>query len=153
MKSLKEIIDYLLTDVASKGTCTRHKVGCLVLDKEMNILAEGWNDTIGELKCHHIYKNGETYSPEHGHHRTWSLKNEIHAEVNALNKLSDDQLHNVGYILVSHSPCKNCSTFIHDRFTRNNLPVPNVLFYQEWSNSEEDLIIRNQLLNPQIYRY
>jgi len=91
----------LAQGIASESKCVSMGVGA-VLVKEGHIISTGYNGTVkGAANCCEVHKER---GPEH---TEWSLKYEVHAEMNALLYCPVDTH---GSIMVcTHSPCWNCT--------------------------------------------
>ena len=92
--------------VASRATCIRRKVGCVLVDSKQHVVATGYNGVPANLP--HCIDNpceGAKYAPGTG----LNLCEAIHAEVNAVLQLrSDDDL--TAYLTVM--PCYTCSKML-----------------------------------------
>ena len=74
-----EIFLNIAKEIAKGSKCVSIHVGC-VIEKNNRILSTGYNGTpSGYMNCHDHWKGEYT----HEHHE-WSIKYEIHAEMNAL---------------------------------------------------------------------
>lgn len=90
---------------ANTSEATRLKVGCVIVDKDGGIIAQGCNGTpVGwETNVCEDKATGET---------SWCVQ---HAEVNALNKLRKRSTSSVGSVVfITHSPCKHCALQLID---------------------------------------
>lgn len=107
--------------------CAAKDVAC-ILTKNNNILSIGINGTLpGKINCNQIFKkkdcrwfkrnssNGEEWiEAKDGEHSRWSLLNEIHAEMNAIKKASQNNGFNLdgATAYISYSPCFNCAKLL-----------------------------------------
>lgn len=132
---------------AKHSKCAAHKVGCSFV-KNNTIISIGINGTIsGTTNCNDIYKkiNNQWYknknnkdddcfyicSDQEEHHK-WSLKHEIHAEINAIGKAVRSGISLNDSILYStHSPCFDCAKAL------SVSGVKKILIINEYDNSEE----------------
>lgn len=87
--------------VAKRSKCVSMSVGC-VLVKDDQIISTGINGTPKRYKncCDH-YLEGKDDT-----HHEWSLKYEIHSEMNAMLRCNTSLQGSTAYI--THSPCHNC---------------------------------------------
>jgi len=116
-----DLLDYLHF-LENKSTCAAKKVGCAIFRRVDNdnfeILAGGWNASIGPCKCNELFekKNGIWFKNnkecESNAHKIFSDKYEIHAEMMALNNLNKSEyLRDPSQIevLSTYSSCINCA--------------------------------------------
>ncbi len=99
--------------VASRATCPRRKVGCVLVDSKQHIVATGYNGVpSGFTHCVDVPCEGAQLPPGAG----LDLCEAIHSEVNAFLQLrSDDEL--TAYMTVT--PCYTCSKmFANSSVTR-----------------------------------
>ena len=88
--------------IAWKSTCIDKQVGCLIVDKNNNILATGYN---GAPKGHpHCTDLGVCAKEKNG------LCLAVHAEINAIIKCPDIQ--KIDRIYLTLSPCMECMKVI-----------------------------------------
>lgn len=126
-----------LEDMKSQSKCAAKKVACLIVDESKDeIISLGVNGThSGTTNCNDLFKketrrvysvidglykwesqwyvkkdNGDYVPcPSDEHHR-WSLIHEVHAEMNALAKATNEGKSVKGCTAyVTYSPCYNCS--------------------------------------------
>ena len=90
--------------VSERGTCTRRRVGCVVVDIFNNITATGYNGPARGLP-HCIDKPCMGASASSGEHL--DLCEAIHAEVNAISQCKD--IHQVAEIYCTTAPCVSCT--------------------------------------------
>jgi dCMP deaminase len=96
-----------ITEIIAKGShCVSKKVGALIV-KNKRIISTGINGTPSGLKnCDDVFV-GSTYSLEE--HHEWSLKNELHAEINALMITAKEGIAvKDSDMYIIYSPCTNC---------------------------------------------
>ena len=105
--------------------CAAKNVAC-ILTKDNNILSIGINGTLqGKTNCNELFKkssnkwfkkdaDNEWIEAKNGEHSKWSLLNEIHAEMNAIKKASQNNGFNLdgATAYVSYSPCFNCAKML-----------------------------------------
>lgn len=104
--------------------CSAKKVACILV-KDNNILSIGINGTIsGKENCNTKFRKtengwqkstGTTWNWCHSdEHHKWSNFNEIHAELNAIKKASQNNGFNLegSTAYISFSPCFNCSKML-----------------------------------------
>lgn len=164
------MIDQLYKDIVFKvaefSTCCKKKVGAIIIDNIGEIVASGYNKSIGD-NCTHYFRrvwdkverhkllmgsaegkkvfplsfeewcyNDPTFREEH---RTWSAKNEIHAEVHTLNIFKPR--HKKYRMLITLEPCAECAKAII-----MNGHIKEVYYIQEFKkNSGIDLLKRHFL--------
>ena len=105
--------------------CAAKSVVCILV-KDNNILSIGINGTLsGKVNCNEIFKksqgiwqkrgtNNKWVEAEKDEHYNWSRINEVHAEMNAVKKATQ----NNGFKLdgatayISFSPCFNCAKML-----------------------------------------
>ena len=88
--------------IASRGTCRRRRVGCVLTDEKNRILATGYNGV--ERKVNHCESECPGLGKKSG--EDLNLCRAIHAEQNALTQCSNtDAIHSC-YTTVS--PCDSC---------------------------------------------
>ena len=110
--TMKDTFAAILTTLESRSTCRRLKVAALLV-KDDRIISMGWNGTImGHTHCteHFDIHNEEDFLKEH---HDWSMKNELHAELNAIAFAAKQGISTNGSdLFVSISPCVNCANLI-----------------------------------------
>jgi len=149
--------------VAEFSSCCKKKVGAIIIDDIGEIVASGCNKSIGDDCTHHyirVWENVEREKPLmynlEGNlvsplsfedwcktdptfkedHRIWSKRNEIHAEVHALNLFNPK--HNKYKMLATLEPCVECAKAI----IMNN-HIKEVYYLQEFKkNSGVELLKR-----------
>lgn len=114
--------------VASRSTCVRRSVGCVLVDKRKHVLATGYNGVAaGEEHCNHV---GKLIVGRHDvvsfpfacrGYRAASGKDldaceAIHAEQNALLQCGDAHAIDVAY--VTAFPCMTCTKLLMNTSTR-----------------------------------
>lgn len=95
----------VLAALSKKSKCVSRKVGALLV-KEGRIISTGYNGTISGVKncCDHFTDN---YNKDE--HHSWSLKNEIHAEQNAIAMAAKHGISINGCTCYSSlQPCNSC---------------------------------------------
>lgn len=100
-KSWEEYFMDLAHNVATRGTCDRAYVGCVLVNSENRIVSTGYNGSIaGNPHCDEI---GHTMRDGH-------CIATIHAEMNALLYCAKEGISVKGcYCYVTHFPCLNCT--------------------------------------------
>lgn len=92
----------IANSVAVRSKCVSLKVGC-VLVKDDKIISTGINGTPrGYTNCCEKYPKGSDTS----NHHEWSMKYEIHSEMNAI--LQSEVSLKGATAYCTHSPCFNC---------------------------------------------
>lgn len=105
--------------------CAAKSVVCILV-KENNILSIGINGTIsGKVNCNEKFKKvqgvwkkknleGHWVNAETDEHYNWSRINEVHAEMNAVKKATQNNGFNLegATAYVSFSPCFNCAKML-----------------------------------------
>lgn len=89
--------------IAMRSTCTRKRVGCVIVDPKNNIISTSYNGSPpGEPHC---IDDGCILGESGGCIRT------THAEINALNKIKTSMYHllNGSTVFVTLSPCLPCA--------------------------------------------
>lgn len=98
-------IDTYYLDMAeaasSRSKCVSLKVGCVLVMNDQ-IVSTGLNGTVrgAENCCDHFKGNW------HEDHHTWSKKNEVHAEMNAIFQAHRDL--RAAWAFTTTSPCEQC---------------------------------------------
>lgn len=100
-KSWNEYFIELAENVATRGTCDRAYVGCVLVNDENRIVSTGYNGSI----------SGNAHCDEVGHTmRDGHCIATIHAEMNALLYCAKDGISVKGCkAYVTHFPCLNCT--------------------------------------------
>ena len=93
--------------VSLRSTCSRSKVGCVVLDKNNHVIATGYNGVPrNAFHCIDYPCAGASEPSGEGLEKCEA----IHAEANALIQCKDTQ--EIQMIYVTHSPCIFCARMI-----------------------------------------
>lgn len=93
--------------VASRGTCIRRKVGCILVDAKYRVLATGFNGTAPDaIHCTDVPCGGHLAASGTG----LSLCRASHAEQAALLHCSDVSKIHTAY--VTASPCTDCTKLL-----------------------------------------
>ena len=102
-KNKDEYFLQIANTVATRATCPRRKVGCVLVDSKQHIVATGYNGVpSGFTHCTDVPGEGAEYPSGTG----LDICEAIHAEVNAFLKLrSDDEL--TAYVTIM--PCFPCA--------------------------------------------
>ncbi|NLX60933.1 MAG: CMP deaminase [Tissierellia bacterium] len=100
-KSWNEYFMEIAEIVASRSTCNRAEVGCLIVNDDNRIVSTGYNGSIsGNPHCNdvgHVMRDGHCIAT-------------IHAEINALIYCAREGIAVKGCkVYVTHFPCLNCT--------------------------------------------
>lgn len=91
--------------------CIRNQVGCMLI-YEGRIISTGVNGSPkGHINCCDHFKNADLQSEEFKkEHSVWSLKHEIHAELNAIlyARIHGTPIPEGTVLYCTHEPCDNC---------------------------------------------
>lgn len=114
--------------VSNRSSCLKKKVGAIIAKCNNNnyeIIGQGYNGTYpGQKECHDYWReiwlesklpyNSWLYQSQFAKkHAEWSIKNELHAEVNAIASVAKSNNSTRGTILVTtYSPCDQCTKII-----------------------------------------
>jgi len=96
-----------MAEIIAKGShCVSKKVGALIV-KNKRIISTGINGTPpGSKNCDDIF---DKFNYNVDEHHEWSLKNELHAEINALMIAAKEGISvKDADIYITYSPCTNC---------------------------------------------
>lgn len=110
--TMKDTFAAILTTLESRSSCRRLKVAALLV-KDDRIISMGWNGTL--TKHTHCTEHFSKHTEEEflKEHHAWSLKNELHAELNAIAFAAKQGISTDGSnLFVSISPCINCANLI-----------------------------------------
>jgi len=110
MPDYKKYFKKILKETAVMSTCERVQVGCVIV-RDGRIISTGWNGVpAGQEHCKNEYAFGGL--PIESHH-TWSTKNELHAETNAIGYAAQNGVSTKDADLyTSVSPCIDCAKLI-----------------------------------------
>lgn len=110
MPNYKKYFKKILKETAAMSTCARVQVGCVIV-RDGRIISTGWNGVpAGQDHCKHEYAFGGL--PIESHH-TWSTKNEVHAETNAIGYAAKNGVSTKdANLYTSVSPCIDCAKLI-----------------------------------------
>lgn len=128
MSKRKSWDDYFMSiasSVATRSTCDRLHVGCVIV-KDNRILSTGYNGSIRGLE--HCDDVGHLYNKEDRCIRT------IHAEQNAI--LHAIESLNGSTVYVTHYPCENCSKLLVQS------GVKRVVYTNKYSNEFSDFFLK-----------
>ena len=108
-------------EASELSKCAAKKVSAIIADNS-SIYSIGVNGSFpGKVNCNEIFKkkdnvwyeingDGLIECEDQELHHKWSLLNEVHAEINALTKMSKKGISTEGLDLYcTHSPCYNCA--------------------------------------------
>ena len=117
--------------VATRATCPRRRVGCVLVDSKQHIVATGYNGVpAGFTHCIEVPCEGATLPSGTG----LDLCEAIHSEVNAFLQLrSDDEL--TAYMTVT--PCYTCSKMFA------NSSVTRIVALEEYVHERSREILNN----------
>ena len=125
--------------VATRSTCQRRQVGCVLVDKHGHVLATGYNGVPSGMP--HCRDNGDTTCPGRGAKSGTNLDKcqAIHAEQNALIQLADANQVDTVYCTVT--PCMHCIKMLMNTSAKrlvyiNRYPHPTVQAMWEDSGRE-----------------
>lgn len=112
MKNLNNTFIEVLNSLEKNSTCIKHKVAALIV-KDNRIISMGWNGVLpGEVHCCDKLKDIPAEELRE-YHRTWSLDNELHAELNAIAFAAKQGISTEGSdMYVSLPPCIRCAHLI-----------------------------------------
>jgi len=100
---------------AERSTCCRIQVGA-VIERNGRIISTGYNGSAPNKEhCKEHFKLSPTLSTPalKTLHHAWALRNEIHAEINAIIFAARKGIMIEGsHIYVTHMPCITCSKYI-----------------------------------------
>lgn len=114
-KSWDETFIEIAEKYAEHSSCAKYHVGAIIV-RDKRIISTGYNGVAsGQCHCNKLFKNinfKEDKVMSEKHHE-WSLKNEIHAEINAIGYAAKHEvLTDNATIFVTLQPCLNCSKAI-----------------------------------------
>lgn len=96
----------ICTVISKRSTCIKIQTAAILV-KDMNIISIGYNGVPhGSQHCCDFFNA----NPDREEHHQWSLRNELHAEINAIVKCSGDCRGSTIYTL--YSPCIHCAKSI-----------------------------------------
>lgn len=136
----KHIVYLKIADNLSQlSKCEKVKVGCLLVNNG-HIITTGVNGTPkGNTNCCDVFDRENDLDNLMSNHSEWSLKHEIHAEMNAILFATKNgiQIPVNSILYCTHEPCDNCLKHItslgikevyfikkyHDNITKNNFDI------------------------------
>lgn len=155
--------------VADFSTCCKKRVGAIIIDNLGEIVASGYNKSIGE-SCASHYKNiwqdtegekplmynleGQRISPLEfkewcktseafkEEHRIWSKQNEIHAEIHALSCFNPQ--HKNYSMIITLEPCIECAKAIII-----NDSIRKVFYIKEFKKNSGIELLKKNLITVQ----
>lgn len=127
--------------LSKQSKCVKAFVGALIV-KNGRIISSGVNGTpSGHVNCCELFDetakdiNSENFMK----HKTWSSRNEIHAEINALTKAGTvEELNGDFYLFVNKAPCEQCQKMIA-------LYNPIAVYYYDENETISDDSILNEV--------
>jgi dCMP deaminase len=144
MPDYKTYFKKILKETAPMSTCARVQVGCVIV-RDGRIISTGWNGVpAGQKHCSEKYVFGGL---EYENHHTWSTKNEIHAETNAIGYAAQNGVSTKGADLyTSVSPCIDCAKLIIAA------GIKHVFYIDEYDRSEDgkEFLYKNNIHMGQI---
>lgn len=118
---------------ATRGTCARRRVGCVLVDEQNRILATGYNGVASGLPhCIDHPCPGAGQPSGQGLH----LCGAIHAEANAL--ISCRNPEDIKTIYTTASPCINCTRLLL------NTPCESIVFIEQYPHNESEILWTSQ---------
>lgn len=124
--SLDEYYLNIAREVASRGTCARRTVGCVLVDFRGRTLSTGYNGPpSGSPNCTDVPCAGATAPSGQG----LDLCEAVHAEMNALLTCHDTQ--KIWTCYVTHSPCVTCVKLLL------NTSCNRVVFSERYAHDDE----------------
>lgn len=116
LKKIKLFHD-VVKRLAEESTCSRMKVGALLVTEDGRMVATGWNGTApGKMHCDEVFSN---WDPTIGHekyleeHHKFSTREELHAEQNLIAYCARNGISTEGKILyLTITPCIHCAKII-----------------------------------------
>jgi dCMP deaminase len=102
----EEFFKEVLMALSKQSKCVSKKVGVLLV-KDDRIISTGYNGTLSGIKnCNEVF-DADNFDREAHHH--WSIKNEIHAEQNAIAIAAKNGIAlNNAVCYSSLQPCNSC---------------------------------------------
>lgn len=98
----------IATHVATRATCNRLRVGCVIV-KDDCIISTGYNGA----------PRGEDHCTDEDHKHGYCEKS-VHAEVNAiLHSVKNNQNLRGASVYLTHSPCDRCAKILHSYGIKN----------------------------------
>lgn len=111
--------------VATRGTCVRRQVGCILVDERGHVLSTGYNGPpAGMEHCIDSPCDGATCPPGEGLDKCEA----VHAEQNALLQCPD--VYKIHTAYVTTSPCIHCVKLLM------NTSCQRIVFLEKYSHSE-----------------
>lgn len=121
--------------------CVSIGVGCVAVNERGRIVGSGVNGSISGYKncCELHTDRGPT-------HRAWSVKYEIHAEMNCILEMARSPVYNRSLTFyVTHSPCWNCLKHMLGMKAKGEMEVVAIVYNTVYHGStDED--IKEQML-------
>ncbi len=131
----------LTRHTASRATCCRRQVGCILVDVHGHVLATGYNGVhAGAVHCTDVPCPGANQPSGQGLH----LCQAIHAEQNALLQCKDSMA--IHTVYVSTSPCVQCMRLIA------NTSVKRIVFAEAYPHVESFLIAESRSIVWELFR-
>jgi len=116
---------------ATRGTCPRRQVGCVIINHHRHVIATGYNGTPrGFAHCTHEPCAGAHYPSGQGLEKCEA----VHAEANALLQCKDvEEIHS---LFCTASPCIHCTKLIL------NTSCKRIVFRHEYPHSDSENLWR-----------
>lgn len=119
-------------NLSLQATCSRRRVGCILVNSNNKIIGSGYNGTASGLPhCIDNECKGSKYNSGEG----LDVCEAIHAEQNALMQCSNVDSISVAY--VSTAPCIHCTKMLL------NTGCKTIVFNKDYANSGEQLWVTN----------
>ncbi len=110
---------------ATKGSCVRRRVGCILVNARKHILATGYNGPAsGEPNCVEVLCGGALLPSGTGLDQCEA----IHAEQNAL--IQCDRVHEIETVYCTTAPCTSCIKMIM------NTGAKRIVFWEDYPHAE-----------------
>jgi dCMP deaminase len=126
--------------VATRATCIRRKVGCILVNSQGHVLATGYNGVCaGAVHCIDKPCAGASQPSGQGLH----LCEAIHAEQNAL--IQCRNINEIHTAYVTTSPCISCIRLLA------NTSVTRIVFAERYPHVESERIARNKGISWELF--
>jgi len=114
MNKYQKYFKNVCLETSKLSTCYSRQVGSILV-RDNRIAAIGYNGVVSGAKhCYEIFSGKDLRCIKHRrNHHDWSLKNEIHSEVNLISYCARNGIKTGGAdIYISLAPCINCAMVI-----------------------------------------
>jgi dCMP deaminase len=138
----KEFFRDVLISLSKQSKCVSKKVGVLIV-KDDRIISTGYNGTLAGVKnCDEVF-DANDFDREQHHH--WSIRNEIHAEQNAIAIAAKNGISlNNSICYSSLQPCNSCLMSLVQS------GVKEIVYLQEYDKSDYSLELIQKLKEENI---